>query len=810
MLHERLLNSLDSSSPLQFIEAVYGSGKRTVLRQWEDRGGRRDGEARLRFDARHLPTDPSALTRMFWSALQHRIAQDLPELPEDDALLAEAALREMRRIRQPVAVAVHEADHLDAATFEVVLRLLRAGFRLIVAGYDLSHLATVARRRGQYYSKLEDRELWLTLGETRALVEELGIDSAECSLVALHHATGGHPGMILSSLASMPVESATGVVTSARAIAAFLIEEPLDRWPARFAAFLGTSALLPRFTAGEAEALIGGEDPGHYLDRLHDLGLGSMVWHPGLQERVFRWDESIRQVILQSTLGHRAVEDEQLQRIIAAAREAGDEELLIAALVSAGDLDRAEALLREKIWDLLPNAMAPLWTSLLRRSPLDLVERPALLAARLRLSPRREHSPVSVRAARAAGLRTTDASGIGSPWQRVGDLAHALDLALYAGERERMIELFTRVRGLLEDLVTSEAAEQAGGREVSELLLIADTVFRSGNVIPAAEVARFAAQLIEIDPGRLDPRGERLAFARRLILHDHRSRGFADGLDPEPLLAGMQFLRHDCDVVVAGMTLMWGALDAGEFDAADAHLLAASERLADPDGWPILQLMRAHMAVFRRATAALEAHVSAYERGTLAEIGPFAQQPLSQMQRLTDHLSRHVGRPVASPGFLPATPETGRPFYPRTDFVVHLMEALYALRDGNVPAVRTALAAAAAVSPRRELGLYVLAHAHADEVEALQEIAADLPGGDRLRIDAALQFAGKLGAPQVDLSEREREVLGHLRRGATNPQMAQSMFVSVNTVKFHRANLMRKLDAGNRDELLSAADALQL
>ena len=35
--------------------------------------------------------------------------------------------------------------------------------------------------------------------------------------------------------------------------------------------------------------------------------------------------------------------------------------------------------------------------------------------------------------------------------------------------------------------------------------------------------------------------------------------------------------------------------------------------------------------------------------------------------------------------------------------------------------------------------------------------------------------------------------------------MAKAMFVSVNTVKFHRANLMRKLGASNRDELLHEA-----
>jgi len=111
------------------------------------------------------------------------------------------------------------------------------------------------------------------------------------------------------------------------------------------------------------------------------------------------------------------------------------------------------------------------------------------------------------------------------------------------------------------------------------------------------------------------------------------------------------------------------------------------------------------------------------------------------------------------------------------------------------------------LTARRPLGLYTLAHASPEEVQELAEIAQDVPGGDSLGLEGAVAIAGALDEPRTDLSEREREVLRHLRAGATNPQMAEAMFVSVNTVKFHRANLMRKLGASSRDELLAAADA---
>ena len=58
---------------------------------------------------------------------------------------------------------------------------------------------------------------------------------------------------------------------------------------------------------------------------------------------------------------------------------------------------------------------------------------------------------------------------------------------------------------------------------------------------------------------------------------------------------------------------------------------------------------------------------------------------------------------------------------------------------------------------------------------------------------------------RLRLAEREMEVLDGVRRGLTNTAIAAELFVSVNTVKFHRANLYRKLNATSREELLAEA-----
>lgn len=810
MLRQRLLDALDSPMPLLFVEAIKGAGKQTLLSQWvraAGRGGR--SELRFLFDAEQVPVEIATLIRQFWTVLRRQPDLHLPELPSDDEQLMEFAGVHLHALRRPIGVAVIGAENLSSASFSHILSLLDVGMRLIISGVDVSHLAG-AQARGIYYSTLSDQDLAFTLEETRQFMAQKGAGATGAAAASMYRATLGHPAMISACLATMPVESAHGLLTRDRAIGAFLAEVPLKAWPSAFAKFLAETVHLPRFTAREAALIAGTDDAAHAMERLRSLAVGRVLWHPALRERVFSWDEPSRRVVAQFLARGEAAAGDRLGRVLEAARECEDDELLISTLIEAGDLDQAEALLREAIWDVLPNAMAPLWAPLAMISPLHLTERPALLAARLRLSFPRSQSPVSVRAAQAAGRAMDVTPEPGSPWGRVGALAFAIEFALYAGERERLIDLFARARALIADLVASDAAAAAGGREVSDLLLIAEAAFRSGNTIPAAEIARLALHLVEHHPERLDPCGERRAFACRLVLHDHRARGLEDPFAPEPLLAGAQFLWREGEVVVAAMALMWGDLDDGEFALADAHLRAAADRLADPERWPILMLMRAHLAVLRQSPGELETYISAYERGTLSVPGSFAQQSLSQMVRITDYLGKKVGRALPSPGFLPASPEPDRLFYPRVDFTVRLMEALYAVRTDRPSAARAALALAVALSPRRALGVYTLSNATKAEIAALREIAEDIPGGSRLRLGTALRFPGALEGPTVELSDREREVLAYLREGATNPEMAQAMFVSVNTVKFHRANLMRKLEATSRADVLETAGKLGL
>jgi DNA-binding CsgD family transcriptional regulator len=60
------------------------------------------------------------------------------------------------------------------------------------------------------------------------------------------------------------------------------------------------------------------------------------------------------------------------------------------------------------------------------------------------------------------------------------------------------------------------------------------------------------------------------------------------------------------------------------------------------------------------------------------------------------------------------------------------------------------------------------------------------------------------------LTRRERDVLLLLAAGHANQQIADELFISINTVKRHITNLFAKLGATSRSEAVATARDLQL
>lgn len=62
----------------------------------------------------------------------------------------------------------------------------------------------------------------------------------------------------------------------------------------------------------------------------------------------------------------------------------------------------------------------------------------------------------------------------------------------------------------------------------------------------------------------------------------------------------------------------------------------------------------------------------------------------------------------------------------------------------------------------------------------------------------------------LKISSRELEVLQLMAKGLSNQEIADTLFVSLNTIKTHNANLFEKLDVKRRTQAVEVAKKLQI
>ena len=90
-------------------------------------------------------------------------------------------------------------------------------------------------------------------------------------------------------------------------------------------------------------------------------------------------------------------------------------------------------------------------------------------------------------------------------------------------------------------------------------------------------------------------------------------------------------------------------------------------------------------------------------------------------------------------------------------------------------------------------------------VSALERIAA----GDAIFPAGWLAAAHRAEEPCDGLSERQREVLGLMGQGLSNAAIAERLFISQNTVKFHVAAIYQRLGVSNRVQATHAYNGLR-
>jgi LuxR family maltose regulon positive regulatory protein len=842
-LHGRL--TAGAGQRLTVVVGSAGAGKSVLLSSW---AAARESEVTSWLSCDEADADPVR----FWSgfieaprAVAPGFGADAAELLAMDGAMSADVTASIANdaARLPPGSAIVVDDFHAAAPAagrnmtDLVERWPAATAQLVLAGRADPPLRLHRLRLSGELCELRDRDLYLSLTESGALLANFGVQVGAGELALLHQRSEGWAAALQMAALTLrgagdPVRVARALDVRSHAIAEYFIGEVLEQQQPDLARFMLDTCVLDELTVSACAAVSGRPDAAALLRGMEVANLFVVALDD--DRASYRYHHLVRQVLRAELHATDPVRELELQLRAAEWLEStGDTRRATRHFLAARQVDRALALLQDRVMtDFLHDPAVPAVLDLSMVDPATLTAVPDRLLAiaadlliwgnlarageYLDLIERTQPviPPDSRLAARIATLRSglCAQTGQASETVRYGLAARGIEQrALVADEWDATLPvLLLRAYTWLEDYaaVDREAAAAQAMPALSEPAKL--VMARGAQAIAWADAGRIAeaaqaARAVEADARRLGFEQHPFAVDYLRVLGgaalERRGLDTAEQLTERVLSISERFRPPFEFLALLDRAQIWAA--RGQVRDALASVEAArlvlagtsSELLARAD--ELEALLRLSLGDLR-SPAALAAGLPAIQRGLLlARVALAAKEPHAAQQHLD----------ALPPGDLT----------PRTALVRQILLAAAAIERGDQGAAAGLVGGV--LEAARRGGFLSTVVTTAPQVTAyLIEHSAQVqpdPFLERL-IVAALQVRATQpdasqshGQPAVPLTAAELRVL-KLLPTTTYVQIAATLYISRNTVKSHLRSIYQKLGASSRSEAIERAVDLRL
>jgi LuxR family maltose regulon positive regulatory protein len=849
------------------VSAPPGSGKTILLRSWIAGAGLAARAAWVSVPGE--VRDPQRLWIPVVGALRDTapgapLVRGLTAAPDLDGWTAvERLLEDLAVLEEQVWLVIDDLHELGSAEalrqLELLIMRAPAALRFVLVARRDLRLGLHRLRLAGELTEIRADDLRFSRTEARALLDAAGVALSDSALDLLYSRTEGWAaGLRLAALSLAghpdPERFAAEFGGSERTVAEYLMAEVLERQPEQARQLLLRTSILPRVNGELADLLTGGSGGERVLQRLEEAG--AFVISLDARRSWFRYHQLFADLLQLELRGTRPAELPALHEAAADwYAEHGYPVEAVRQAQAAQDWALAARVLSDRWVGLGLAGLGGTVHELLTRFPAGVIAGDAELAARVAGDQLARGSLEEAERCLALATRTLESV----PADRRGRAQVVLavvrmrlarqrgDLTTVAGEAQRLLS-----PAVTADPAQYDTARAALGGDLRALALI-------DLGIAEAWTARFDAAYRHLDDG--------IALARRIGRPYLEVTGLAHLAQLESWRSfrlgaerGLQAIElateHGwADEPVAGLaylTLGVAMVTQGRLEEAE-RALSQAERTVRAEVEPAAG-MRMHYGrgmlefVSGRHDAALSAFRAA-ERLASSLVTPHTLAP-----RLRSHLLQTLVRTGETRRVEQALADLDGPERGRGE--IRLAEASLRLAQDDPTA------AAAVLAPVID-GSVVMPNAHLWDVQAflLQAIACDTLGdasATRRALEQSLDRAAPEGLlfpflydPVPDLLDRHRRggtahagliaeilnvlagqkpgssptgpqrlreplshaearVLRYLPTKLSAPEIADELYLSVNTVKTHMRHLYDKLGAHRRHEAVEQARALGL